>query len=138
MQRISRVLFVAALFIVVAFAVMLNAQDKKADQKSTSLTGTLVDLACYAKGGYLTNNHGGMENCGSMCAAGGLPVALVDANKQVHFLAVASKGYADYVGMELRLTGMYGKHASDVFLPEKLEVKENGKWVEKKLPKTMM
>ncbi|MDZ7344240.1 MAG: hypothetical protein ONA90_06960 [candidate division KSB1 bacterium] len=137
MHSISRVFCVAALLTVVAFVAMLNAQEKKVEQKSTILTGTLVDLACYAKGGFLTNDHGGMENCGTMCAAGGLPVALVDANKKVHFLGVPSKGYADYVGMELRLTGMYGKHA-EVFIPEKLEVKENGKWVEKKLPKTMM
>jgi hypothetical protein len=65
-------------------------------------------------------------------------VGLVDADKKVHFLGVPATAYANYVGKELRFTGMHGKHAGNVFIPEKLEVKEDGKWVEKKLPKTMM
>ena len=68
---------------------------------------------------------------------GGNPVALVDANKKVHILGVSAPAYASYVGQELRFTGTHGKFA-DVFMPEKLEVKEDGKWVEKKLPKGMM
>jgi hypothetical protein len=125
---------IVALLAVAAFAFMLQAQDKK----SETISGTLVDLACYAKVGVMTNDHGDMKNCGSSCAAGGLPVGLVDASKKVHLLGVPSAAYADYVGKELRLTGAHGKHASEVFVPEKLEVKEGDKWVEKKLPKTMM
>jgi hypothetical protein len=64
-------------------------------------------------------------------------VGVVDAEKKVHLLGVPSPAYASYVGQEVRFTGTHGKHA-EVFIPEKLEVKENGKWVEKKLPKTMM
>lgn len=123
-------------FIVLAAAMMLPAQDKKASELQ-SITGTLVDAVCYAKGGFLTNDHGDMKNCGTMCATGGLPVALVDGEKKVHFLGVSAPAYANYIGQEMRLTGMHGKNA-DIFIPSKLEVKEGGKWVEKKLPKTMM
>jgi len=133
-----RIIFILSIFALLAFSfILLASQEKKADDKATTITGTLVDLTCYAKGGFLTNDHGDMKNCGSMCAAGGLPVAVVDKDKKAHFLGVPSSGYAEYIGKEVRFTGMHGKHA-DVFLPEKLEVKEADKWVEKKLPKTMM
>ncbi len=121
---------------VFAIAVMLFAQEKAAAKPET-IAGTLVDLKCYAAGGFLTNDHGDTKACGAMCATGGNPVALVDANKKVHLLGVPSPAYASLVGQEVRFTGTHGKHA-EVFIPEKLEVKEDGKWVEKKLPKTMM
>lgn len=136
MRRSSIVVFVAAILTVFAVAIMLSAQEKAAAKPET-ISGTLVDLKCYAAGGFLTNDHGDMKGCGAMCATGGLPVGVVDAQKKVHFLGVPAPAYASYVGQEVRFTGMHGKNA-DVFIPEKLEVKENGKWVEKKLPKTMM
>ncbi|MGH7598140.1 MAG: hypothetical protein ACREOI_17445 [bacterium] len=127
---------VVVLFIVLlmAFAVvvMLSAQEKAAAKPET-VTGTLVDLKCYSTAGVLTNDHGSAKGCGAACASGGLPVGLVDANKKVHVLGVSAPDYASYVGQELRFTGTHGKHA-DILIPEKLEVKENGKWVEKKLP----
>lgn len=132
-----RMTFVVLAFAVVAFgAMMLSAQDKEM-AKSESITGTLVDLKCYAAAGLTTNDHGSMKGCGEACAKGGLPVALLDANKKVHMLAVPAPAYAMYVGQELRLTGTHAKNA-DVFIPEKLEVKDGDKWMEKKLPKTMM
>ncbi|NIR47098.1 hypothetical protein GWO43_01220 [candidate division KSB1 bacterium] len=135
MKKTSVVLIAFVLLTFCAFALFLNAQEKKEEPKQ--IAGTLVDLACYAKAGYLTNDHGDMKNCGTMCASGGLPVALVDVDKNVHFLAVPAPGYAEYVGQEVRLTGNHGKHA-DAFIPTKLEVKKDGEWVEKKLPRTMM
>jgi hypothetical protein len=132
MRRSTLILSLISLLAISAF--VLLAQEKKAE----TITGTLVDLTCYAKAGLTTNDHGNMKNCGSMCVKGGLPVGVVDANKKVHFLGVAAAGYADLVGKEVRFTGSHGQHAADVFLPEKLEVKEGDKWVEKKLPKTMM
>lgn len=131
-----RSIFVLSIMAVLAFALLLFAQEKK-EMKAETIMGTLVDLNCYAKGGFLTNDHGGMKGCGTACVKGGLPVAVVDANKKVHFLGVASVGYADYVGKEVRFTGSHGQHA-DVFLPEKFEVKDGDKWMEKSLPKNMM
>jgi len=137
MRKNSVVFFLVAALMISASVLMLSAQEKKAEAQSMAITGTLVDLACYAKAGLTTNDHGDMKNCGSACASGGLPVALLDADKKVHFLGVPAAAYAEYVGKELRLTGAHGKHA-EVFIPEKLEVKEGDKWVQKKLPKTMM
>jgi hypothetical protein len=117
---------------VLAVAVLLSAQEKAAAKPET-IDGTLVALKCYAAAGLLTNDHGSNKGCGAACASDGIPVALVDANKKVHILGVSAPDYANYVGQELRFTGKHGKHA-EVFIPEKLEVKENGKWVEKKLP----
>jgi hypothetical protein len=124
------------LLTVFVIVVMLPAQEKTAVKPET-ITSTLVDLKCYAAGGYLTNDHGDIKACGAMCATGGLPVGLVEANKKVHFLTVPAPAFASYVGQEIRFTGMHGKHAG-VFIPEKMEVKKEGKWIEEKLPKTMM
>ncbi len=132
MRKSPIVVLFAVLLMVFAVAVMLSAQEKAA-AKSETVAGTLVDLKCYAAAGLLTNDHGSAKGCGAACASGGLPVGVVDANKKVHVLGVSAPDYASYVGQELRFTGMHGKHA-DIFIPEKLEVKENGKWVEKKLP----
>ena len=132
-----RNILVLTVLLLLAFALLLVAQEKK-EMKAETIMGTLVDLSCYAKGGFLTNDHGGMKGCGTACVKGGLPVALVDANKKVHFLGVASSGYADYVGKEVRFTGSHGQHAANVFLPEKFEIKEGDKWMEKSLPKNMI
>jgi len=136
MRKISSLLPLFGMLLILGLAAMLVAQEKSAAAKET-ISGTLVDLKCYAAGGFLTNDHGGMAGCGTACAKGGLPVGLVDENKKVHFLAVPAPAYADLVGQTLRLTGSHNKSA-EVFIPEKLEVKEGDKFVEKKLPKTMM
>lgn len=136
MRKSSVLVLTFTVLALVAMFASLSAQEK-AVAKSETLTGTLVDLKCYAAGGFLTNDHGSMKGCGTACAKGGNPVALVDANKKVHFLAVAAPEYADWVGAELRLTGKHAANA-DVFLPEKVEAKEDGKWVEKKAAKGMM
>ncbi|RMD92147.1 MAG: hypothetical protein D6814_17350 [Calditrichaeota bacterium] len=128
----------ASLALVLVFSMAtfsFSGGGKKAKVKTIS--GTLVDLKCYAAMGVKTNDHGDMKNCGSMCAQGGLPLGIVDAKGNVYNLAVPSPAYAKYVGKELRLTGTYGKFAN-LFMPKEMEVKENGKWVKKKLPKTMM
>ena len=136
MRRSPIVVLAVALMAMFVIAVLVNAQDKPMAKPET-ISGTLVDLKCYAAGGFLTNDHGDMKGCGAMCATGGLPLGLVDANKKVHLLGVPAPAYASLVGQEIRFTGMHGKNA-DVFIPEKMEVKREGKWLEEKLPKTMM
>ncbi len=137
MPRNRSILFVLVIMLPAFSALFLFAQEKKKMDKPMVIEGTLVDLKCYAAGGFLTNAHGGMENCGTMCAKGGLPVAIVDKDKNVHFLAVPAPAYANWVGEHLRLTGMHGKNAA-AFIPKKIEMKDGDKWVEKKVAKTMM
>ncbi len=138
MPKTRSVFFVLIVMMVSVSALFLFAQEKKEKPKTAVIEGTLVDLKCYAAGGYLTNDHGEMDNCGTMCAKGGLPVAIVDKDKNVHFLAVSAPGYADWVGAHMRLTGMHGKNAQAAFIPKKIEMKDGDKWVEKKVAKTMM
>ena len=133
MHKYIRSTFLFAMLVVLATALSLYGQGEDKSQ----ISGTLVDLSCYAKGGFLTNDHGGMKGCGSMCARAGLPVAVVDAEKKVHVLAAPAPGYADYIAKQVRITGKVGKNA-DVFIPEKLEIKDGDQWVEKDLPKAMM
>ncbi|RMI19590.1 MAG: hypothetical protein D6681_02895 [Calditrichaeota bacterium] len=132
----------AVLMLLGVFFVYLQAGEGKMKMNKQVIEGTLVDTKCYAMGGFLTNDHMSMDgkklpNCAVACASMGIPVALVDKDGNVHVLAVPAAAYKDWMAKELRLTGMTGKHAP-VFIPEKLEVKENGKWVEKQLPGTMM
>ena len=138
MPKTRSVFFVLIVMMVSVSALFLFAQEKKKMDKPVVIEGTLVDMKCYAAGGFLTNDHGDMENCGTMCAKGGLPVALVDKDKNVHFLAVSAPGYADWVGAHMRLTGMHGKNAHAAFIPKKIEMKDGDEWVEKKVAKTMM
>ncbi len=130
-------MFKKGLSLLFVFSLVSFAYAGKGGKETTTITGTLVDLKCYSATGVKTNDHGDMKNCGSMCAQGGLPLGLVDEKGKVVMLGVPSPAYAKYVGKDLRLTGTYGKHAR-MFMPREMEVKENGKWVKKKLPKTMM
>ena len=138
MPKTRSILVVLIVMLVSLSALFLFAQEKKEKPKTEVIEGTLVDLKCYAAGGFLTNDHGGMDNCGTTCAKGGLPVAIVDKDKNVHFLAVPAPAYADWVGEQMRLTGTHGKNAHAAFIPEKIEMKDGDKWVEKKTAKTMM
>ena len=138
MPKNRRILFVLIVMLLSFSALFLFAQEKKKMDKAVVIEGTLVDMKCYAAGGFLTNEHGGMDNCGTMCAKGGLPVAIVDKDKNVHFLAVPAPAYADWVGEHLRLTGTHGKNAHAAFIPKKIEMKDGKNWVEKKVAKTMM
>ncbi len=143
-MRKSFVYFGGALMLVLGLwiAVLQAGDKKKMMMKAQTIEGTLVDSKCYAMGGFLTNDHMSMDGkklpgCGAACAAMGIPVALVDKDNNVIMLAVPAAEYSKYMAQNLRFTGMYGKHAQ-VFIPEKLEVNENGKWVQKDLPGTMM
>lgn len=135
MRKSSFPALTAAALALLGVLALSFAQEKAA--KSETIAGTLVDLKCYAAGGFTTNDHGSMKACGTACAKGGNPVGLLDADKKVHFLGVAAPDYAGWVGMELRLTGKHND-AANIFLPEKVEAKEEGKWVEKKAAKGMM
>jgi hypothetical protein len=128
------------LLVLGVFSLLLYAGDKK--EKPKYISGTLVDTKCYAMGGFVLNDHKDMKgnkmpNCATACAVMGIPVAVLDGDKNVHVIAGPASGYSKWMAMEVRLTGMYGKYA-EVFIPESIEVKEKGKWVKKDLPGAMM
>lgn len=78
-----------------------------------------------------------LPNCATACASMGIPVGVLDKDKKVHIIAGPASVYANWMELEVRVKGMYGKYAK-VFIPEKIEVKENGKWVDKDVPGAMM
>jgi len=143
MRKISLGFFIVLLSIVSFSLLTLYAGDKdKGEMKAKVIEGTMVDTKCYSMGAFVTNDHMDMKgnklpNCATACAAMGIPVGVLDNEKTVHVIAGPAPGYSQWMAMDVRVTGMYGKHLK-VFIPEKIEVKEKGKWVEKQLPGAMM
>ena len=133
--------FSMAIVAATAFFLMLQAGDKKTTADNT-IEGILVDTKCYSTSGFVTNTHkdaqgNDIPNCATACASMGIPVGVLDAEKNVHIIAGPASGYAGWMSKEVRMHGTFGKYA-DVFIPDKIEVKEDGKWVEKPVPATMM
>ncbi len=74
-----------------------------------TLTGTLVDVACYLDDNDTGNDHGGMKACGTECLKGGSPAGLL-VGKKLYILAFPAGVFATYVGQKMELTGtVYGE-----------------------------
>jgi hypothetical protein len=99
-------------------------------QKATTVEGTLVDSACYLKGGETGNDHGAMKECGTMCLKGGTPAGVLTKDKKFHAIIAPSTALAGIVGQTVRVTG--ANHNGSL-LAEKVEVNKNGKWEAVKL-----
>lgn len=92
--------------------------------------GILIDTKCYAQDpANLVNDHdspaGTMMQCGTACAASGVPVGLLQGGKAggaVHVLLVPSRGLASYVGKWARVTGRIALPST--LLVERLEVRQ--------------
>ncbi len=123
-MRHVRVLGVLVLVVVVALAA--NAAEKGKTGTAT-LTGTLVDTQCYIAHGSAANKHGEMDDCGTMCAKAGIPVAVLGANNRLTFIAAPAPKFADAVGSKVEVTGKL-KHGGIV--PEKFKYQKAGKWVD--------
>ncbi len=144
-MRRSTLVGLAMLFSIGIF-VFLQAQDKKMKMKAETIEGTLVDSKCFAMGGMMAKNDKHpmpngkeMPGCATACAAMGIPVAVLDGDGNVHVLALPAKEMSQYMAQEIRVTGMHGKGGpGSAFLVEKMAVKEEGKWVDKTVPGTMM
>lgn len=98
------------------------AHAAKAQMKT--LTGTLVDVACYLDDNDTGNDHMGMKKCGTECLKGGSPAGLL-VDKKLYVLAFPASAFADHVGKKLELTGEL--YPGDVFIPKKAaEVGKDG------------
>lgn len=106
----------------VAASTAALADDMKMDDgkaKKETLTGTLVDIACYLDDGDTGNDHGGMTACGTECLKGGSPAGLL-VGKKLYILAFPAGVFANYVGQNMELTGtVYG---DTNFIPVKAAV----------------
>lgn len=106
--------FLAVLLMVglAAAYTVARAEEMKMDMdgkaKKTTLTGTLVDVACYLDDGDTGNDHGGMKACGTECLKGGSPAGLL-VGKKLYIVAFPASAFAEYVGQKLEMTGsVYG------------------------------
>lgn len=125
-MKVTRMLVLAAFALTLAAGV--NAQ------KAVTVEGTLVDSACYLKGGATGNDHGAMKDCGKACLKGGTPGGVLTKDKKFHALIAPSGALADYVGQTVRVSG---KETNGSILAEKVEVSRNGKWKAVKLDAMM-
>ncbi len=107
-----------------------------------TVTGKLIDTKCYGMNhSNVDNDHmvPGMEgkkmmtvpNCATACASMGIPVGLLEGGKKdakVFVLITPAGALAKHQAKEARVTGkeIYGGG----ILPNKIEVKEDGKWVD--------
>ncbi len=140
MKKYSVIFMLVIVFTLGLSMLLVHAGDKSKSAKV--IQGTLIDTKCYSMGGFVVNDHKNMEgkkmpNCATACATMGIPVGVLDGGEDVHVLAAPASGYAKWMAQEVRVHGMKGKYA-DVFIPQKIEVKEDGKWVKKELPQAMM
>lgn len=130
--------------IVAGFAMFALAATTNNSAAIETFTGTLVDTKCHSmmpeanKGNeHIVMKDGEkvkMPGCATACANMGIPVALLDNEGNSHVLAVPSTQLAEYMSLEARIEG---KKMTGVIIPDKIEVKKEGKW-EKVQIATMM
>jgi hypothetical protein len=93
--------------------------------------GTLVDSKCYlADNSFIGNDHGSMNECGSMCLKMGQPAGLVTSDKAFHPIIASSIALAPHVGQRIRVSGT--RHGESI-VATKVEVNAAGSWQEVKL-----
>ena len=112
--------------------------------REITVEGKLVDTKCY---GMNHDNHndehaaptGTMPGCGTACAAMGIPVAVLEGGEpggDVYVVIGPASGYATYMAKDVKFEGEQAYPGA--IIPSKFWVKEEGNWVEKDLPGTMM
>ncbi|MFC2085591.1 hypothetical protein ACFLRO_00090 [Bacteroidota bacterium] len=106
-----------------------------------TVTGKLIDTKCYGMNhSNVANDHmvpgkeGSMmtvPSCATACASMGIPVGLLENGEKdakVYVLVTPAGALANHQAKDARVTGtpVFG----GALLPSKVEVKEDGKWVD--------
>jgi hypothetical protein len=107
---------IAVLFVLSPYPVVAGAAP---EGKTLVVKGTLVDVNCYLKGGFTTDDHDGMLRCGRDCLQQGLPAGLL-VDKKLYLLVFPGKVFADYVGKTLEVSGTL--YDGSLLLPGKADV----------------
>lgn len=98
---------------------------KDSGAKKATLTGILVDVACYVGDKLIENDHMGMKACGTECLKGGSPAGLL-VGKKLYILVFPASVFADYAGKQVELTG--DLYPGDLLVPKKAaQVGKDGK-----------
>ena len=99
------ILSLASLSILAASPVLVRADDKTADT-TTSITGEVIDMACYTDHGACGEKH---AVCAKTCIESGLPVGIKDADGKVYLVIGDHKPLndvlADYAAKTVTLKG---------------------------------
>lgn len=146
---------ILALLMISALVVFLQAgdQDKPMKMKATTIEGTVVDAKCYLGGaamGMPAMNFGNdhkvpgkngqmmtMPSCATACANMGIPAAIVEGGKpggKTTIVIAPAAMFANHMTKQARVTGNMTEAG---IIAKKVEVKENGKWVEVAIPSMM-
>ena len=131
---------------VAAVALMMSAGLLHAQQgpKTVTISGTLVDLSCAAKGMVMMGSdvnakndthktpNGEVASCATMCLRGGQPAAIFSDGKiQAVLLANASLNLYKFAVKEVDIEGFYAgsdKDAVKTFMPVKIRLKGTEDW----------
>lgn len=124
----KRILTLALILGLMGAETMVRADmdmSKEEGGKKATLTGILVDVACYVDDKLIENDHMGMKACGTECLKSGSPAGLL-VGKKLYILAFPASVFADYVGKQLELTGEV--FSGNVLIPKKAaQVGKDGK-----------
>ena len=103
-----------------------------------TVEGKFIDTKCYGMNKMnVENTHKvpgkdgnmmDMPNCATACANMGIPTGLLTEDGDVIILVTPTNQLAEYMAKTARVTGK--KVFQGGIIPEKVEVKENGKWKE--------
>lgn len=91
---------------VVAFA--LTSVTSYAQDKSSTITGEVLDMACYMKSGAHGDGH---KDCAAMCVKGGSPMGILTSDNKVYLLVEnhdKADAYAEakkHAGEQVTVTG---------------------------------
>ncbi len=101
------ILSLTSLSLIVASSLVVRAEEKAAGDNTASVTGEVLDMACYTDHGAHGEKHAG---CAQKCIASGLPVGIKsDADGKVYLVIGAHKPMNDelapYGGKTVTLKG---------------------------------
>lgn len=141
--------------LVVAFLAVAATMKMPAPEPIT-VEGKLVDSKCYGMATGMGMPEAGINDdhmvpkpdgdgmmkvakCGTACATLGIPVAVLEggeAGGDVYVIIGPAGGFAEYMANDVKFEGEQAYPGA--IIPSKFWVKEDGNWVEKALPGTMM
>lgn len=129
----------------VVFVVAGSAWAQMKQPKMETLSGTIIDLTCAAKGKAMMDNWYNAENndhmtpdgkqtaCAVMCLQGGQPAALFSGNEISAVFACNPRAtLANYAAKNVEVQGFWAGDGKSVktFVPTKIRQKGSGSWVD--------
>ena len=108
MNRKFLVVLALAAVALFAFSGAFAADEKKAEPKSQSWTGEIVDIGCFMGHGAKGEGH---KECGLKCVSNGMPMGLVTSGNKVYVLTLSHDNADPFnacktmVSQQVKITG---------------------------------